>query len=94
MWRIQGSLQAGAAPKKPLPRSYQYYGYCAANLPDSAHKGLAMLESGLGLTPIISHQFDLVEFNQGFFITQRLLNSDFKISGIVNSFCLLVSSPT
>ena len=33
---------------------------------DTWHKGLAMLESGLDISPVITHQLDLEDFDQGF----------------------------
>ena len=33
---------------------------------DTWHKGLAMLESGLDISPVITHQLDLENFDQGF----------------------------
>lgn len=33
---------------------------------DTWHKGLAMLESGLDISPVITHQFDFEDFNEGF----------------------------
>ena len=33
---------------------------------DTWHKGLAMLESGLDISPVITHQLELEQFDQGF----------------------------
>lgn len=51
---------------KAIFKSLSLTGIYGREMFDTWHKGLAMLESGLDLTPIISHQFDLSEFNRGF----------------------------
>ena len=38
---------------------------------DTWHKGLAMLESGLDISPVITHQLELEDFDQGFTALNR-----------------------
>jgi len=51
---------------KAIFKSLSLTGIYGREMFDTWHKGLAMLESGLDLSPVISHEFDLKDFKQGF----------------------------
>ena len=51
---------------KAIFKSLKFTGIYGREMFDTWHKGLAMLESGLDLSPIISHEINLKDFNQGF----------------------------
>ena len=51
---------------KAIFKSLQFKGVYGREMFDTWHKGLAMLESGLDITPVISHHFPFEDFQKGF----------------------------
>ncbi len=51
---------------KAIFKGLQFKGVYGREMFDTWHKGLAMLESGLDITPVISHHFAFDDFQRGF----------------------------
>ena len=66
MLGIFAQEQAELALNKIIFKGIRLKGVYGREMFDTWHKGIAMLESGLDIQPVITHRFAFEEFQKGF----------------------------